>query len=111
MAAEIRVGDRVLYRLDAEDADGINTRRDNFQAHQAAASHGKHPHERGGSGASGHIAHVGLRVVAGQECFADVAIINPSGTLCLRVGLPGSDVQWVVNVPEGSEPGEWRRYP
>jgi hypothetical protein len=104
----MRIGDRVLYRLDAEDADGINARRDNFQRHQATDSHGKHPHRRGGSGATGHIAHVGLRVAEGDVCFADVTQVNPNGTLCLRVGLNGSDVQWAVNVPEGGAPGQWQ---
>jgi hypothetical protein len=36
-------------------------------------------------------------------------IVNESGTLCLRVLLPGSDTQWVVNVPEGYGPGQWQR--
>jgi hypothetical protein len=104
-----RLGDRVYYRLDAEDVEEINGRRDNFQRHQATTSHGKHPHVRGGSGASGHIAHVGLQVHVGERCFADVTQVNPNGRLCLRVATNGSDLQWAVNVPRGRRPGQWQR--
>jgi hypothetical protein len=103
-----RPGDRVLYTLDSEDADGVNARRDNFQRHQAETSHGKHPHTRGGSGASGHIAHIGLRVREGFVLPADVVQVSPYGDLSLRVLLPGSDIQWVINVPEGTGPGTWQ---
>ena len=102
-------GDRVLYRLDQEDADGINARRDNFQRHQAETSHGKHPHPRGSSGASGHVAHVGLRVSEGDTYPADVVVAGHSLPIpCLRVLLPGSDVQVVYNVPCHDGPGGWQ---
>lgn len=104
-------GDRVLYRLDATDAAGINSRRADFTRYQACDDNHKHPHDRipGGSGASGHQAHIGLEVSEGQQLPADVIIVNESGTLCLQVRLPGSDNQWVVNVPEGYGPGQWQK--
>jgi hypothetical protein len=109
----IQPGDRVLYTLDAEDAGGVNRRREDFQVFQATAANHKHPHARtaGGSGASGHVAHIGLQVRPGQELPADVVIVSESGTLCLQVLLPGSDVQWVMNVAEGDGPGHWKPRP
>ena len=111
-AAGLRPGDRVMYSLDEEDVTGVSSRRANFDLFQAMGSHGKHPHGKspqGGSGASGHIAHIGLPVHVGQELPADVIIVNGLGRLCLKVLLPGSDVQWVENAAEGDGPGHWRR--
>jgi hypothetical protein len=109
----VQPGDRVLYTLDTEDAESVNRRRADFQSFQALYASHKHPHGRtsGGSGASGHVAHTGLQVHAGQELPADVVIVSESRTLCLRVLLPGSDVQWVMNVPRGDGPGQWRALP
>jgi hypothetical protein len=109
----MHAGARVLYRLDAHDATTINQRRNDFTRYQATADNHKHPHgpTPGGSGASGHIAHIGLEVTEGQQFPADVTIVNASGTLCLRVLLPGSDTQWVVNVGEGDHPGQWTHAP
>jgi hypothetical protein len=103
-------GDRVIYTLRQFDADGVNQRRDDFSMYQATADNHMHPHGRisGGSGASGHQAHIGLPVTEGQQLPADVVIVNGSGTLCLRVLLPGSDNLWLANVPEGDGDGHWR---
>jgi hypothetical protein len=101
-------GDRVLYYLDANDVNEITTNRANFVLSKSLADTHKHPHEKApGSGAPGLMAHIGLPVHEGQELPADVIIINPFGRLSLRVLLPGSDVQWVENVPEGTGPGMW----
>ena len=105
-----RLGDRVLYRLDAHDAVKVNSWRDNFARDQAAAPH-KHPHPPGGSGASGHIAHVGVPLAAGDTVFADVCEdADPeTGRLLLCVNLKGSDTLVVSGVPEGTGPGTWAR--
>ena len=104
----VRPGDRVAYCLDTGDAAWVNNQRKNFQFAQATSSHGKHPHELSPYGGAGLQAHVGLAVDAGQWLPADVVLVAGSGTLCLRVLLPGPDCRWVTNVPEGDGPGTWR---
>jgi hypothetical protein len=106
----VNPGDRVLYRLDAGDAAGVNSRRRDFEQHQAHDGSHKHPHDRipGGSGAPGYVAHIGHQVSKGQQLPADVVCVSVGGSLCLRVLLPGSDVLWVKNVSEGGDPGQWR---
>lgn len=109
----IMVGTTVLYHLDAHDAARVNQRRADFARFQAHHDNHKHPHDpiSGGSGASGHVAHIGLEVAGGQALPARTVIVNPSGTLCLRVELPGNDIQWVENVPQGDGPGHWKPLP
>lgn len=104
-------GDRVWYCLDATDADEINARRSNFQAFNAGRSGHKHPHPVGGSGASGHVAHIGVTVREGDVPYADVSeVADPQcGRLNLRVALDGTDVHWVKGAAEGTGPGTWAR--
>jgi hypothetical protein len=106
----MQVGDRVLYTLRHFDAYEINGRRDNFQSHQASASHGIHPHEHDDTwtGAPGYVAHIGLSAREGDVCAADVTAVHSSGAVNLRVLLDGTDVHWLRNVPEGDEPGTWK---
>ena len=102
-------GDRVVYCLDAHDANEITTNRANFVLFKALGDNHKHPHDKApGSGAMGVMAHIGLPVACGQELPADVVLVNSQGRLSLRVLLPGSDIQWVENVPEGTGPGTWK---
>lgn len=106
----IQPGDRVLYRLDANDVNEITTNRANFVLSKSHGDTHKHPHPKEpGSGAPGFMAHIGLPVHEGQELPADVIIVNEHGRLSLRTLLPGSDIQWVENVPEGAGPGTWGR--
>lgn len=101
-------GDRVVYYLDANDVNEITTNRANFVLFKAHGDNHKHPHAKApGSGAMGVMAHIGLPVHEGQELPADVVIVNTQGRPSLRVLLPGSDIQWVENVPEGTGPGTW----
>lgn len=104
------LGDTVLYRLDLYDAEQINARRANFQAfnHSGRAGH-KHPHDRDIRAASGHVAHIGTPVSAGQLVAAQVCDVSCSPRLNLRVLLDGSDVHWVTGVAEGTEHGTWMR--
>lgn len=104
----VRPGDRVFYYLDANDVNEVTTNRGNFVLSKTHGDTHKHPHAKApGSGAPGLMAHIGLPVHEGQELPADVAIVNGYGRLSLRVLLPGSDIQWVENVPEGTSPGMW----
>lgn len=106
---EVHPGDRVFYRLDEHDVTEITTNRANFVLFKAMGDNHKHPHPKApGSGAMGVMAHIGLPVTVGQQLPADVIIINGAGRLSMKVQLPGSDVQWVENVPEGDAPGTWQ---
>ena len=107
MSHQTEVGGRVLYRLDDTDADQVNARRANFQAFNQGRSGHKHPHGREVREASGHVAHIGTPVRAGQEFAADICAIPDPPRLNLRVLLDGSDVHWVTSVAEGTGPGTW----
>ena len=109
----IRAGDLVWYQLDEADAEGISQRRENFQVFNHGSSGHKHPHQQGRAGgqrlATGHVAHIGNPVRAGQVCAAQVTYVNDTDqTLNLRVILDGSDVQWACSVPQGDAPGTWQ---
>ncbi len=102
-------GDIVFYYLDGTDAEQITSRRANFQLFNQGRSGHKHPHGRDVHEASGHVAHIGTPVHAGQEFAAQVSVIPGWPRLNLRVLLDGSDVHWVTNVPQGTgQPGTWR---
>ena len=106
----VRPGDRVWYVLDEHDVTEITTNRANFQLFKAHGDNHKHPHPKApGSGAMGVMAHIGLPVHTGQELPADVIIVNEQGRPSMKVQLPGSDIQWVENVFEGTGPGQWRK--
>ena len=100
-------GDIVLYRLDETDAENITSRRANFQLYNQGRSGHKHPHSRDVHEATGHVAHIGTPVAAGDELPAMVTRIPDPPNLNLRVMLDGSDVHWVTCVPEGTGPGTW----
>jgi hypothetical protein len=102
-----RTGDIVLYRLDATDVEGINSRRANFQLFNQGRARAKHPHGRDLHHASGHVAHIGTPVREGQEFPALVVAMPDPPRVNLQVFLDGSDVQWVTCAPEGEGPGTW----
>lgn len=101
------IGRIVHYTLNEADAEAINRRRADFEAFQR--SH-KHPHEPGQPGATGHMAHVGNRAVAGQTYPAQVVrVFDPATTTAnLQVALDGNDVYWATSRTEGEGAGHWR---
>jgi len=103
----------VFYMLDEADAAKITAWRENFAAFNAGMSGHKHPHRPGVPGSSGHIAHIGSPVRAGDVRPARVtAVPDPeSGRLNLKVSLDGSDFYWATGVPEGDGPGQWTDQP
>jgi hypothetical protein len=110
----MQIGDRVLYTLDETDVKHINQWRENFTTFNHGASGHKHPHDPGLAGgerlSSGHMAHIGNPVRAGDQPFADVCAIPDPPRLNLRVALDGCDVYWATGVPQGDGPGTWQRF-
>lgn len=105
----VRQGSVVAYTMRAFDADEVNRRRDQFQEHQATASHGIHPHGHDGlTAAPGYVAHIGLTAREGDVLPALVLAVHPSGNAELHVFQRGTDCQWLRNVPTGEGPGTWR---
>ena len=101
------MGAIVAYTLDATDAEAINSRRANFQHYNQGRSGHKHPHGRDVRAATGHVAHIGTPVAAGDVFAAQVSRVPDPPRLNLRVLLDGTDVHWVTNVPPGDGPGMW----
>src|ERR1700722_8737489 len=96
------LGDTVLYTLDQADVEKINAWRANFRAFNAAYAGHKHPHKPGTPGATGHVAHTGLDVEAGEEYPAVVTDARSGdGRFGLHVLLNGNDSYWATNVAEG----------
>jgi len=103
----------VFYMLDDADAEKITAWRENFAAFNAGMSGHKHPHRPGVPGSTGHIAHIGSPVRAGDVRPARVTMVpDPeSGRLNLKVSLDGSDFYWATGVPHGDGPGQWTAAP
>lgn len=100
------VGRIVHYKLAQFDADAINRRRADFEAFNR--SH-VHPHEPGQPGATGHQAHVGNHVQAGEVYPAIVVrVFDPSvSTANLQVLLDGNDTYWATSRVEGDGECQW----
>lgn len=98
------VGDRVLYRLNDQDAISINVRRRDAKAYRQSNPR-MHP---GGEGATGFIAHVGNDAREGQV-FPAVVVADWSGGsyVNLQVTLDGNDTYWATSRGEGDLPGQW----
>jgi hypothetical protein len=87
------VGRIVHYRLNAFEADQVNTRRNDAQAH-----------------ATGHVLHTGNRASEGDVCAAVVVRVfgDSSGSPAnLQVLLDGNDALWATSRCEGEGPGTW----
>lgn len=93
------VGDIVLYRLTAGDAEGINRRRRDFHQSRSADSR------------TGFVGHVGNHVQEGDPAPAVVVQVHAESTVTcnLQVLLDGSDTFWATSRAEGSDPGQWAR--
>jgi hypothetical protein len=101
------IGRIVLYTLSDGDATAINVRRRDYRAFEAGH---KHPHEPGTPPATGHVAHYGNDVGAGDELPAMVVRDwnESAGTVNLQVHLDGNDIYWATSRTEGDGPGRWR---
>jgi hypothetical protein len=106
--SDVRLGDIVIYCLDATDVEGITSRRVNFQLKNQGRSGHKHPHGRDVHEAPGYVAHIGSPVHVGQECVGVVSLIPDPPRVNLHLLLDGSDPHWVTCVPPGDGPGTWR---
>jgi hypothetical protein len=98
------IGRIVHYKLSESDAAAINVRRRDFRAFEA--SH-EHPHKPGTPPATGHIAHYGNDVAAGDVFPAAVVRVWDDGKVNLQVFLDGNDAFWATSREQGEEPGCW----
>lgn len=98
------IGRIVHYTLSADDAAQISLRRADFDAYRR--THPARP-QPGQPGATGHQAHVGNHVEAGQTYPALVVRTSRSSLVNLQVFLDGNDVYWATSRAEGTEPGTW----
>ncbi|MEU4511754.1 hypothetical protein AB0G05_19860 [Nonomuraea wenchangensis] len=97
------IGSIVHYQLADHDADAINRRRDDFEAFQR----GRTPVLPGQAGATGHVAHVGNRVMTGDVFPAMIVATFGGSVVNLQVHLDGNDTYWVTSSIEGDQPGTW----
>ena len=96
------LGATVLYRLTDQDAEAVNARRADARAHAALAPSGLA--SAGNYGRTGHVAHVGNDVRAGEQYPATVVRVwpAPAASVNLQVHLDGTDVLWSTSVTEGA---------
>ncbi|MFI6909677.1 hypothetical protein ACIBKY_51040 [Nonomuraea sp. NPDC050394] len=100
----LSIGRIVHDTLSDDDANAINRRRDDYDAYQR----GRAPILPGQPGATGHQAHVGERVLAGDVYPATVVRVHPAPTVVsLQVHLDGNDIFWARARSEGTTPGTW----
>lgn len=91
----VQLGDRVIYRLTGRDALTINANRQATDELKPASTCGQ--------------AHLGTRVMAGQEFAADVCQVSEDHRFAnLRVLLDGNDTHWVAAIREGRNAGQWQ---
>ena len=98
----------VEYTLTAQDAEQVNRRRLDFAAYHDAhfSSQPARPNP-GSTGATGHVAHLGNKVEAGDAFPAMVVRVNASASVNLQVHLDGTDVLWAPSRVEGDGEGRW----
>lgn len=95
----------VLYTLNEADAAAINKRRADYAAFQKTVDGQPEP---GARGATGHVAHVGNHVRAGDVYPAQVVNTFGGGPAAnLQVTLDGTDTYWATSRTEGDGPGYW----
>jgi hypothetical protein len=98
------IGRIVHYTLADYDADAINKRRDDFNAHKQTLAG---PVQPGHRGATGHMAHVGNHASAGDVYPAMVVRTFGGPAVNLQVHLDGTDTYWATSRTEGDGPGTW----
>lgn len=99
------IGQIVHYRLTADDAARMNKRRADYHAFATAHAH---PHDPDTAPPTGHVAHVGNALEAGNYYPAMVVRTDLSpDSINLQVFLDGTDQLWATSVHEGDEPGTW----
>lgn len=92
------IGRIVLYTLGEADAAAINKRRADFMAFQQTLA---------GAPESGHVAHVGNHVDAGNVYPAVVVRAFGGPAANLKVLLDGTDDYWATSRSEGDAEGQW----
>jgi hypothetical protein len=92
----MKLGDVVLYRMDAANTERLNRIRAPWGLGESAPDNWPR----------GAQAHVGSAVVAGRQYPAMVTAIA-NGRAGLQVLLEGSDSLWVPSAKEGSGEGEY----
>ncbi|MFF8817848.1 hypothetical protein ACF07D_07615 [Leucobacter sp. NPDC015123] len=97
MSQDPTIGRVVHYRLSREDAESVNKRRSDTEAHL----------EEHRELATGVQVHVGFPVVAGDAQAAIIVGIAVSGNPNLKVLLDGTDVLWVPDAGAGHADGQW----
>lgn len=100
------VGADVLYRLTAQDAERVNSRRADFRAFNRA-NRDAAPEPGAFPGRSGHVGHSGNQVSEGDVFPAKVVREWGGGCVNLQVHLDGNDALWATSSPEGTDPGQW----
>lgn len=93
------IGHLVHYQLSEQDAEQVNRRRADFDGAR-----------REGRVATGHVAHFGNHVRAGEVYPAMVVRVwapTSYAAVQLQVFLDGSDTLWATSRTEGDEPGQW----
>lgn len=102
----------VLYTLTEQDAAAINSRREDARANariaaKSAAELDPHP---GGAFRTGHVAHVGNDVAAGDVFPAVMVRVwnERPGTVNLKVMLDGTDELWATSVVPGEGPRQYQ---
>lgn len=106
MSQKPSIGRIVHYTLTEAAAKAINKRREDFHAYQHAHAPFAEP---GQPGATGHQAHLGNRVSAGDVFPAIVVKVWESSfnSANLQVLLDGNDTYWATSIAEGDRPGTW----
>lgn len=91
------VGRIVHYALTAADAEMINRRRADYDAHRRSQPRP----------ATGHIAHVGNHAAEGDVCAATIVRTFDGHAANLQVHLDGNDTYWATSRTEGDGAGFW----
>jgi len=102
------IGRIVHYTLGQQDADVINQRRSDFNAH--ARANIPEPGvvvSPGAAGRTGHVGHVGNSASAGDVFPATIVRVwgdKPESAVNLQVHLDGNDTFWATSASVGEGP-------
>lgn len=90
------IGRIVHFTVTEAQAEAINKRRQDFENYRRTTGLD-----------TGHVAHVGNPVRAGDVFPATVVRVWPGDLVNLQVHLDGSDAYWATSVSEGDDPNSW----